>query len=156
MTIISDKTPEVQVGLSQKEKELVTPGMEVLVKYADQEIKGTVYAVSDVADSLLNYQTTIVFKSGTTLIWDVVEVDIPVATGKMLLPINLVDSQGGDIGRIQTFSGAQIETVRVRLGEIYGENIEIISCAQECKNLQIITNDISSYNPNKFVLTPQN
>jgi hypothetical protein len=36
------------------------------------------------------------------------------------------------------------------MGEVFGEYIELVSCAQPCEELNIITNDISNYDENKF------
>jgi len=40
----------------------------------------------------------------------------------------------------------------VRLGEVYGEYIEVVSCAENCSDLNIVLNDISNFDENKFVI----
>ena len=54
---------------------------------------GSIYAISEVADNNLNYKATIVFKSTTNIIGNIVNVKIPVSTGKMLLPLNILEVQ---------------------------------------------------------------
>jgi hypothetical protein len=41
----------------------------------------------------------------------------------------------------------------VRLGQWFGEYIEIVSCAQNCEELEIITSDVSNFDANKFTIT---
>lgn len=153
--ILSDNTPEVELAFSDKEREMITQWQEVYIDVGSERITGTIYALSDIADTNLNYNSTVVFKSGTSIIGSIVTVKVPISTDKMLLPINIIATQGDNIGLVKTLSGTTIEEVRVRVGEVFGEYIEIISCAQQCSELNLIMNDVSNYDENKFVIQEQ-
>jgi len=148
--IVSDSTPEVQVSFSAGERDLVSLGQDVTVEFSGKEISWTVYSISEVADENLNYKSTIVFDSGTNIIWNIVSVTIPVSTWQVLLPINIIETQWDNIGRVQVLSWTTLDSVRIRTWEVYWEYIELVSCAQQCEELKIITNDISNYDENKF------
>lgn len=150
--IVSDGNPEVQVAFSDNEKDYIFPGQKVIVSYNNIEIEGKIYAISDVADSNLNYSATIVFESGINIIGSLVDVYIPLNSEKKLIPVNIVNIQGNNIWYVKTLSGSEVIDVRVRLWAVYGNNIEIISCAKNCIDLRIITSDISNYTPNNFVI----
>lgn len=66
--IISDRTPEIQIAFSSKEKDLVQLGQKVYVDVGVERISGTIYSLSDVADANLNYIATVVFESGTNIL----------------------------------------------------------------------------------------
>jgi len=50
--------------------------------------------VSDVADENINYKATVIFKSGTSLIGNLVSVEIPISSDTMLVPLNIITTQG--------------------------------------------------------------
>ena len=150
--IVSNKTPEVEISFSSREKDLVGVGQEVFVDVWFQKIPGTIYSISDVADTNLNYKSTIVFDGWVSIIGNIVTILIPISTEKMLIPINIIDTQGEEIGMVTTLSGSIFENVRVRMGEVFGEYVEIVSCAQNCDDLKIITSDVTNYDENKFVI----
>jgi len=102
--ILSDNTPEVEISFSLDEKNLVKQGQEVYIDIGKERVTGTIYAISEVADQNLNYKATVVFKSGTNIIGNIVTVKVPVSTGKMLLPLNAIKTQGNDIGFVTTLS----------------------------------------------------
>jgi len=153
--IVSDSTPEVQISFTATERDLVSRGQQVLVNFAGKQVQWEIYSISDVADANLNYVSTIVFDSGTSIIWNIVNVTIPISTGEVLLPINIIETQWDDIWLVNTLSWGTIAPVRIRMWEVFGEYVELVSCAKQCEELQIITNDISNYDENKFNLIAQ-
>lgn len=148
--IVSDSTPEVQVSFTESERDLVSLWQEVTVKFSDKEILWRVYSVSEVADENLNYISTIIFDSGASIIGSIVSVIIPISTSETLIPINIIETQWDDIWRVRVLSWSTIDSVRIRMWKVYGEYVELVSCAQQCEDLNIITNDISNYDENKF------
>ncbi len=151
-SVVSDDTPEVEVAFSRGEKIFVYEWQEVFVVVDDEKIPGSIYAVSEVADENLNYPATIIFASGTNIIGNIVEVTIPIYNERLILPLNIISVKGDDIGTVKTLSGATMVDVRVRMWDIYGDQVEIVSCARQCEELNIITNDVSNFDPNTFVI----
>ena len=151
--IVSDSTPEVEISFSKSERDLISSDAAVELTIAGETYPGTIYAISQVADENLNYKATIIFQSGANIIGNIVNVKIPVYTGKMLLPLNILEIKGDNIALVKTLSGSTFEDVRVRLGQWFGEYIEIVSCAQNCEELEIITSDVSNFDANKFTIT---
>jgi len=150
--IVSDATPEVEISFSSLEKELVQVWQEVFIDVWPERITGKIYAISQVADENLNHKATITFDSGASIIWNLVTVQVPIVTNKMLLPINIIETQWDEIGLVKTLSWSSFSNVRVRMGEVFWEYVEIVSCAKQCEELQIIVNDVSNFDENKFVI----
>ena len=150
--IVSDKTPEVEISFSKQEKELIKEGDKVFIHMWEEKITGKIYAISTVADKNLNYKAIIIFESGVNIIWNLVSVEIPIVTDKMLVPINIVTTKWDNRGTIKTLSGTTFNDVWIKLGEVFGEYIEVVSCDIKCKNLKIIMSDISNFDKNKFLI----
>ncbi|MCD5375457.1 biotin/lipoyl-binding protein [Candidatus Gracilibacteria bacterium] len=150
--IVSDSSPEVEISFSKGERDLLTENVEVEISVQGEVYVGNIYAVSEIADDNLNYRATIVFDSGVNIIGNLVNIKVPVNTGKMLLPLNILEIQGEGIALVKTLSGSTFADVRIRLGEVFGEYAEIISCAENCEDLNIITSDVSNYDENKFTI----
>jgi multidrug efflux pump subunit AcrA (membrane-fusion protein) len=115
--IVSDSTPEVEISFSKSERDLISSDAAVELTIAGETYPGTIYAISQVADENLNYKATVIFQSGANIIGNIVNVKIPVYTGKMLLPLNILEIKGDNIALVKTLSGATFEDVRVRLGQ---------------------------------------
>ena len=150
LRIISDKTPEVEISFSTSERDLISKGQKVYVLVWEDRIEWSIYTISDIADQNLNYKATVTFSTWTNIIGNLVSVEVPVETGKMLIPLNIVTTQWGEIGTVKTLSWSTFADVRVRMWEVFGEYVEVVSCAKNCVDLNIITNDVSNYDENKF------
>ena len=150
--IVSNSTPEVEVSFSSNEKVLVDVSQKVFLEVNGKTMTGSIYAISEVADTNLNYKASIIFPAAENIIWNLVEVQIPIETDKMLVPINIITTKWDEIWTIKTLSWSNFNDVRVRLWEVFNEQIEIISCAQNCEDLRIIMSDVSNFDENKFII----
>ncbi len=155
--IVSEGRPEVRIALNKKEKDVLSLGQKVtLISEAWEQREGTIYSIWDVADKNLNYISTIIFDDASSLLGSIVHITIPLVSEKFFLPVNSITIQGDDIWFVHTLSGSQIADVRVRLWEIYGEYIEIVSCAKNCQELEVITSDVWNYDENKYIIQKRN
>ncbi len=150
--IVSDSTPEIQLSFSAPERDLIEVSQKVYVDLGRERLTGSIYSISDVADENLNYKSTIIFTWDKKLIWNLVNVEVPIQTSQMLVPINILKTQWDDIALVKTLSGSTFSDVRVRLGDVFGKYVEIKSCAKNCTDLRIITNDVSNFDENKFII----
>lgn len=67
-----------------------------------------------------------------------------------LIPINAVTIIAEGEGKISIFRDGNISTQSVRLGNMYGKHIEVITDIDA--HTSIITHDISAYNENDYTL----
>lgn len=153
--IVSSSTPEVKISFSKSEREIISKNLTVELEIGDRVLEWTIDSISEVADENLNYDAKILFDSSVSLIGNIVSVSVPVTTGKMLLPINIIEVKWDDIGLVKTLSWSTFSDVRVRLWDVFWEYIEIVSCAKNCVDLEIITSDISNFDENKFKIVQQ-
>lgn len=148
--ILSNSAPEIEISFSKSEKDLLGNKAQVDIFIGWEKYIWNIYAISEVADDNLNYTATVVFDADTSIIWNLVSLEIPVDTWKMLLPINILEVQGDNISLVKNYIDWKIENVRLRTGDVFGEYIEIVSCAKNCSDLNIILNDVANYDENKF------
>lgn len=150
MSIVSDKTPEVEISFSNSERFLVKKWQNVSLSLNGKQLQGTISTISDIADENLNYISTISLQAGTSIIGNIVSVEVPINTDKILLPLNIITTKGNDIWTVKTLSWSTFSDVRVRMWEVFWEYVEIVSCAKNCVDLNIIRSDISNFDENKF------
>ena len=82
-----------------------------------------------------------------------VDVIIPIQASNFSLPLNALSvSEEKSIAYVQNFDGQSYSPVRVRMGEITGDSVEIVSCAIDCDSLNVILTDMTNYDANNFNL----
>ncbi len=147
---------EVEIWLSDKELELVQLWQKVKVWYWDSEIDGYISSISPVADENLKYKTIVSIDSEVSLAWNIVDVFIPINIWKNLINISALTIKDNSIWEINVLSGSFIEKVDVNLWQFFGDMVEVTSCVdlddEKCSNLDIIINDVTNYDENKFDL----
>ena len=119
-----------------------------------EKIKWTISAISKIADQNLNYKTRISINSEVNISWNIVEVIIPVKIWKKLISLKNMKVQSENIWEINVIEGSEIKKVLVTFWKFYWDSVEIVWCKdlekKECDNLEIITNDVTRFDKNKF------
>jgi hypothetical protein len=72
------------------------------------------------------------------------------------MPINIIEIINTSAGVIRYLSGDSIEQKNVTLGKVWGDLVEVKNDLAEVTDLQIITNDVSNYDPVEFTLVEKN
>ena len=148
LSLTSDGSKEISLWFSSDEIRFVSIGDEVSLESFWEQYNGTIIALSSVADANLNYKATVWFDADIHLLWDLVSVYVWVQTQYILVPLNIVDVIKPGSWFIKTLSGGVLQNNEVILGSIWWSEIEIHS--QVDAGADIIINNISNYNPNKF------
>jgi len=65
---VSNSTPEVEVSFSSNEKVLVDVSQKVFLEVNGKTMIGSIYAISEVADTNLNYKASIIFPAAENII----------------------------------------------------------------------------------------
>ena len=152
VSLLADSSPELQVSVSNYERNLLRVWQEVYVDIGTERYTWTITAISDVADRRFNYSVSVSFRAAERVLWSIARVSIPVSNDDFLIPIRLVEPIGESQWRITVLENGNIWTVRLRLWRVFWDNIEVLSCARDCETLEIIWNDVTNFNPNEFIL----
>jgi hypothetical protein len=148
--ISNTSSNEVIVSFSKDELSNINVWDEAYIVFDNTVFTGSIYSISNIADSNLNYISRISFNEWKKIIWDVVKVTIPFNLDKLVLPINIikVDSLWNWI--INVFNSWSIETKSLKIGNIYWDKIEILDVIDP--DLNIIVTDIDNFDEGKFKL----
>lgn len=153
VTINSANAQQVEISLTQEELGFVTMWQEVTVISDDQEIPGIVISIANTADQNFTYITIIELTETVELFGDIVTVEIDVRTKHPLVPLNVVTILNNNEWLINTRNGELIKPLRVQLGKVWDDLIEIRTGLDE--DLKVIVSDVKNYNSTRHTLQEQ-
>lgn len=149
--LVNDSENEVDISFTKDELNFLDVDKPVFVEYDGSTYTGSIYSVSQTADMNLKYPATIQVNENVNLIWNIVEVDIPVEVENPLLPINIVKVLDAWKWQINILDAEdKIHTRTIKVWQIYGNSIEILEEIEP--ETRIITNFIDNYTADKFNL----
>lgn len=149
--LVNQSENEVDISFSKSELDYIDSDEPVFVEYDGKSYTGSIYSVSQTADKNLKYPATIKIDENINLIWNVVNVDIPVEIDHKLLPINIVKIVDDSKGQINILDEEnKIHTQSIKIGNIYGEYIEVLEDLSP--ETRIVTNYVDNYREDKFNL----
>ncbi len=153
-SIINNKIPEVKIYFDKKELSLVNIWKNIYWKNDWKIYTWSIYSISNIADNNFKYPAIINFNNWFNLIGDLLEIEIPIKTEKYFLPINIVQIVKDNIWYVNVLKDWKIKNVQLNFWEIQNDKIEIRWCItlleKECTSLNIILNDITNYDEEKF------
>lgn len=151
LTLTSNTQREISLGFSKNEIGFVNKNDEVFLESLWTRYTGKILSLSSVADSSLNYKATIWFDASVDLLWDLVSVYVLAKNPNILVPVNIIEVVKPGVWFIKVLSDGKVENIEVQLWNIWEDEIEILSGLDA--GADVITNNISNYDPNKFELT---
>lgn len=153
VTIKSTNSQQVEISLTQEELSFVEVWQEVKVYNRDQEVSGIVTSISKSANQNFSYAAVVELMKTVDLFWELVRVEIDVRTDYPLIPLNVVTILNNNEWLINRRDGTKIGPLRVRLGKVWGDLIEIRTHLD--KDMVIIISDVKNYNSQRHTLEQQ-
>ncbi len=147
-TLTTTNDQEVTITLNSDEKDQIKEWSLVTVRVGDKELWWKIRSISDIADSQLLYKTTIVLNQLSDRLWEIVDVEIPLNSTYVLIPLSVVTMQTTKIWSVRVRNGQEPEQVQVDLGQVRGKNIEIRSPLWE--DLELIVSPMENYDRNVY------
>ncbi len=154
-SLVNNSENQVDISFTKQELNFIDTQKSVFVEYDWESYTGSIQGISQTADSNLKYPATISIDENVNLIWNIVNVDIPVKVKNPLFPINMVKVLDAGKWEINVLDEENnIKTKVVTTWNIYGKYIEILDeFPQETK---IITNYVDNFSADKFNLKIKN
>ena len=149
-TLQNNSSNEVVISFSKDELEYIEQWDTVYVDFDDSSYTGSIYSISNIADTNLKYLWRINFDASIPRLWSIVSVNIPFDNKKLLLPINLVETAGNGKWILHMFYQWEIELINVDLWKVYWDKIEILTDIET--DMKIIETYIWNYDSEKFIL----
>ncbi|MFK7780243.1 MAG: biotin/lipoyl-binding protein [Candidatus Gracilibacteria bacterium] len=148
--ISNNRGNEIIISFSKNELFLVEEGNIVNVLLENITYTGSIYSISNIADSNLKYISRISFRDGIDFTGDVVEVSIPFVATEKLLPVNIMKVDDYGKGVINVLIDGEIHKRSLTIGNIYGDKVEILEVVNP--DQEIIITNIDNFDTNKFNL----
>lgn len=147
---------EINIAVWYNQLDYFKVWKKVIVKYLWNNLEWIISSVSPNADNNLNYKVQILVKSDVKLAWNIVDVYLDVELWKTLLPLWIIKIKSDGLAQINTLSWTILSTQNIYFWEFYWDKIEIKWCvglsAEDCNNLDIVINDMSNFDEEKFKL----
>lgn len=150
-SLVNNSENQVDISFTKDELTYIDIQKPVFVQYDGESYTWSIQGVSQTADMNLKYPATISIHENVNLIWNIVNVDIPVKVKNPLFPINMVkvlDAGKWEINILDEEN--KIKTKVVSTWNIYGKFIEVLD--EFSQDTKIITNYVDNYSPEKFNL----
>lgn len=154
-SLVNNSENQVDISFTKDELTYIDIQKPVFVQYDGESYTWSIQAVSQTADVNLKYPATITINENVNLIWNIVNVDIPVKVKNPLFPINMVkvlDAGKWEINILDEENN--IKTKVVTTWNIYGKYIEILD--EIPQKTKIITNYVDNFSADKFNLKIKN
>ncbi len=143
---IVSKWQEIEISLSETEKKYISMWDEVIIVNTIWTGVGKITALSPVADKNWNYKVVIGVYDSKFDIWSFVDVRIPLSSASIAVPINNIRILDNGFGSVILWDGSWFVNQTVKLGDMFGDDINISTDIPS--KYQIVTSDISNYDPN--------
>lgn len=152
--VVNDSKPEVNVSFNSSEIDYMDVWTAVKIDYNWDIFTWYISSVWNVADQNLNYIVKISIDKLIDKIGDFVNVEIPVITDRLVLPINYSYIEWNWRGYIYIMSWESFQRLPISYGKVWLDKIEVIS--ELDPNLDMIITDLKNYDDKKFKIVIKN
>jgi frataxin-like iron-binding protein CyaY len=150
LSIINNSDPIVEIGITSTEYYKINSGSIVTVEYMWKILSWSIISIGSQAAWNGLYNVIIKLNEKIDIIWDTAKIKISSQIDKLTLPLNIVHPLEMNQGYIYVLVDGKPEILNIELGKTRWDQIEILS--EIPNDTQIITNDITNYNPSIHTL----
>lgn len=155
VSILWNKKSEVEIAFKNDELSFVNVGDKVNFELNGKNMTGSIYSISSIADTNLNYKANIIFDTQFDVIWWIIKVKIPFKSNYSLLPVNVITVNWDNSGFLYIYENSKLVQKTINLWNLYGEVIELKWFKDKdmiWKDVNIVLSDVSNYDDNAFEL----
>jgi len=150
-SVIGTDNQLLQFTVNEKELWYLSVGQEVVIVHNDEQLSWYIQSIPRLANSTMQYRVVVSADRALSTFGSTARIHIPVKTDYPLIPLASVGGVQGGQGIIHVLNtNNEVEKLSVTLWHTRWSMIELLSDVPG--NYKIITNDISSYDPNDFEL----
>ncbi len=146
LTLINNSDPIVEVWITLTEYNKINSWSKISIEYMWKMLSWSIISMWSQAGWNWLYNMIIKLDEKVDIIWDTAKIKISSNINKFTLPLNIVHPLDANKWYIYILKDGEPEILNIELWKIRWEDIEILS--EISSDTQIITNDISNYNPN--------
>jgi len=152
-TITSTQQQEIEIALTSDEVERVKEWQKVTVVSDWNTYSATLVSIAASSNATLGYKTIVRLNENVALVGSAANVSIALQSETTTIPLKYVKILNKDQWQITLWDGENVETKIVTLWKVWWSSIEILDTLEN--TIELVTNDISNFDSNKFILTPK-
>jgi len=150
--VSNNQEPKITISLSNEEMNYVTVGQWVKVILRNGQVKSWVIAaIAQTANNFLMYPAEIALDGEVPLLWEIVEISLPVELTYPLLPLQSITLINTQRGEISVYEWSAVKKVQVSLWKVRWNKVEIRDWIAWLTN--IITTPMQTFDPNVYEIT---
>jgi len=149
-TISNTSNNEINISFNKNELEFVKENQEVIIKFDWVIHNAKIFSISKTPDANLKYNAKVILNDWINITWNIVSIQIPVKTGRVLLPINILKINNSWIATINILENWEIQQLDFKVGSIYWDKIQVLD--ELDINTQIIMSYVDNFDKEKFIL----
>lgn len=148
-TVVNTNLKQVDITVTDGERELIVPGQVVTIKKWAIIWKGIVESVSEVADRNFSYKVVVTVSEWNFPIWSSVTVEFAGSVGEnIIIPLNAVSIVDNGRWVVNIFRNGEIVSSPVGLGAMAGQYV-IVTDGLAVDDM-IVTSDVTNFDPEKM------
>ena len=150
---LASTSQEIEIKLTDKERDSIQVWQSVTIVNERQQTQWRISSLSRVWDKNWSFKAIVSFNDQDFSIGTFVDVRIPLSQWWVIIPLNAVKIVDINRGQIYLRDGTKIILKTVTLWQLFGDRIEIVDTLP--LTYQLITSDVSNYDPSKMNLQIQ-
>ena len=150
---LASTSQEIEIKLIDKERDSIQVWQSVTIVNERQQTQWRISSLSRVWDKNWSFKAIVLFNDQDFSIGTFVDVRIPLSQWWVIIPLNAVKIVDINRGQIYLRDGTKIILKTVTLWQLFGDRIEIVDILP--LTYQLITSDVSNYDPSKMNLQIQ-
>ena len=150
---LASTSQEIEIKLIDKERDSIQVWQSVTIVNERQQTQWRISSLSRVWDKNWSFKAIVLFNDQDFSIGTFVDVRIPLSQWWVIIPLNAVKIVDINRGQIYLRDGTKIIPKTVTLWQLFGDRIEIVDILP--LTYQLITSDVSNYDPSKMNLQIQ-
>ncbi len=153
-TIANKSNQQIKISLTNSEVSMMSTWQQVTISTDWKTLTWTITTLSTAANNNLWFEATIALQENVPLLWSVATVSIPLRSTNLKIPLRYITILNRNQWTINLLSNNEIKTVVVEIGQVWWSLVEV-SSDELTEKSKIITNNVSNFDPNRFILTEQ-
>ncbi len=148
--ILNEASSVINISFTKEELKYIYDWKEVYYVTDNETFTWNIYSISSTADENLKYQAKVDLPSQANLIWNIIDLQVPIQIENKLLPVNTIRINNSWVWTINYYQSGAINQMDVNVWKNYWNLIEIND--QVDIETQIILNYVDNYNEEDFIL----
>lgn len=149
-TLSNNNQQTIEVYVTAEERWYLSREAFAKISYGGMEFTGSILSVASIAEQNTLYKVVVWFDDSVPLLWGIASVELPIALPFSVLPVNVITPVNENKWFVWVYTSGWLQKQTVILWRVRDTYVEIFSWLSGW--FDIVTNDVSYFDPSKFSL----